>query len=146
MSQMCVEIDWSSERRSHCHHYKQICHQNSKKVWIQQRQFFQLSNCSSRHRSHSWIMIIRIDFMSVEFEIRNQRFSWIHDHLLLIVLSHNLNTMLFSEHLISQIVRLKESVNYSSWKTLIKYTLISVKLWNVIIETETKSSWWFKNW
>ncbi len=58
----------------------------------------------------------------------------------LIVLSHKLNTMLFFKYLILQIVRLKESVNYSSWKTSIKYILINIKLWDVIIEMKIRFS------
>ena len=54
------------------------------------------------------------------------------------MLSHKLNTMLSFDLSFSWIMRLKELVNYSSLKTLIKYTLISVELWNLIIKTETK--------
>ncbi len=39
-----------------------------------------------------------------------------------------------------KVMKLKKLTDYSSWRTLIKYSLISAELWDLIVESDVETS------
>ncbi len=48
-----------------------------------------------------------------------------------------MTTMLY-DLTFSKVTKLKKSANYSLWRTLIKYSLMSAELWDLIIKSNVK--------
>jgi len=40
----------------------------------------------------------------------------------------------------SKVMKLKRSTDYLSWRMLIKYSLMSTELWNLIVKSDVKTS------
>ena len=57
----------------------------------------------------------------------------------LMILSYNSSTMLSYNISIQHFTKLQEFIDYSTWKQLIKYSLVSEELWNMISEKEKES-------
>ncbi len=49
-------------------------------------------------------------------------------------------TMMSYDLMFSKIMKLKKSTNYSSWRMLIKYSLMSAELWDLIVENDVEIS------
>ncbi len=48
--------------------------------------------------------------------------------------------MMSYDLMFSKVTKLKKSANYLSWRMLIKYSLMSTELWDLIVKSDVESS------
>jgi len=49
-------------------------------------------------------------------------------------------TMMSYDLMFSKVMKLKKSANYLSWRILIKYSLMSAELWDLIVKSDVETS------